>query len=77
MSLGKPGFTERPDSTDRRQLRKQQQQHVCVYDIWGTAAFLDEIMGMGQPERLIHLKRKEMTFWGDKRKHNDGDNNTF
>lgn len=39
------------------------------------AAFLDEIMGMGQPERLIHLKRKEMTFWGDKRKHNRGDNN--
>lgn len=52
---------------------------MFVYMTYGVllAAFLDEIMGMGQPERLIHLKRKEMTFWGDKRKHNDGDNNTF
>lgn len=32
-------------------------------------------MVMGQSDRLSHLKQKEVTFWGDKRKHNDGDNN--
>lgn len=40
----------------------------------GAAAFLDDIMGMEQSDRLIHLKQKEVTFPGDKRKHNDGDN---
>lgn len=71
-SLGESLDLQKPDSTDRRQPGCW--GDVCVHYTSGAAAFLYDIVGMKQSERLLHLRQKE-PFRGDKRKHKDGDNN--